>query len=250
MNTRIVFSAIEHRGERDGCSPERRLRRRWARVQDRVVIVTGGAGGIGSAACRAIAAEGGKVVVADLDANAAEAVADEIAADGGIGDIDRRRRHRSVSGAGDGRDGGRHVRRAERDLQQRRDESAAELHGRRRGELRRDRPRQHLGRDRLHAGGRATDDRAGIRRQDHQHRLDRQPAGLLGVRPLLRGQVRHARRHAGDRARADRARDHGQRVRARRRRHPHVGRAERGHPGDHTTSPPMRIRCRSSPPTR
>ena len=53
------------------------------RVQDRVVVVTGGAGGIGSATCRAIAAEGGKVVVADLDANAAKAVADEIAADGG-----------------------------------------------------------------------------------------------------------------------------------------------------------------------
>ena len=46
------------------------------RVQDRVVIVTGGAGGIGAAACRAIAAEGGKVVVADLDADAAQAVAD------------------------------------------------------------------------------------------------------------------------------------------------------------------------------
>ena len=30
------------------------------RVQDRVVIVTGGAGGIGAAACRAIAAEGGE----------------------------------------------------------------------------------------------------------------------------------------------------------------------------------------------
>ena len=37
------------------------------RVQDRVVVVTGGAGGIGRAACRAIADEGGKVVVADLD---------------------------------------------------------------------------------------------------------------------------------------------------------------------------------------
>jgi meso-butanediol dehydrogenase/(S,S)-butanediol dehydrogenase/diacetyl reductase len=53
------------------------------RVQDRVVIVTGGAGGIGSAACNAIAAEGGKVVVADLDAAAAQTVADTIAADGG-----------------------------------------------------------------------------------------------------------------------------------------------------------------------
>ena len=53
------------------------------RVQDRVVVVTGGAGGIGAAACRAIAAEGGKIVVADLDANAARAVADGIMADGG-----------------------------------------------------------------------------------------------------------------------------------------------------------------------
>jgi meso-butanediol dehydrogenase/(S,S)-butanediol dehydrogenase/diacetyl reductase len=53
------------------------------RVQDRVVIVTGGAGGIGAAACRAIAAEGAKVVVADLDATAARAVADDIVANGG-----------------------------------------------------------------------------------------------------------------------------------------------------------------------
>jgi meso-butanediol dehydrogenase/(S,S)-butanediol dehydrogenase/diacetyl reductase len=54
------------------------------RVQDRVVVVTGGAGGIGAAACRAIAAEGGKVVVADLDATGAQRVADAIVADGGV----------------------------------------------------------------------------------------------------------------------------------------------------------------------
>ena len=56
------------------------------RVQDRVVIVTGGAGGIGAAACVAIAAEGGKVMVADLDAEAARAVADQILAEGGSAD--------------------------------------------------------------------------------------------------------------------------------------------------------------------
>jgi meso-butanediol dehydrogenase/(S,S)-butanediol dehydrogenase/diacetyl reductase len=56
------------------------------RVQDRVVIVTGGAGGIGAAACRAIAAEGGKVLVADLDPERARAVADAITADGGVAD--------------------------------------------------------------------------------------------------------------------------------------------------------------------
>jgi meso-butanediol dehydrogenase/(S,S)-butanediol dehydrogenase/diacetyl reductase len=53
------------------------------RVQDRVVVVTGGAGGIGAAACRAIAAEGGKVVVADLDGEAARAVAESIVESGG-----------------------------------------------------------------------------------------------------------------------------------------------------------------------
>jgi meso-butanediol dehydrogenase / (S,S)-butanediol dehydrogenase / diacetyl reductase len=53
------------------------------RVQDRVVIVTGGAGGIGAAACRAIAAEGGRVVVADLDESAARAVSDSIVEGGG-----------------------------------------------------------------------------------------------------------------------------------------------------------------------
>jgi meso-butanediol dehydrogenase/(S,S)-butanediol dehydrogenase/diacetyl reductase len=53
------------------------------RVQDRVVIVTGGAGGIGAAACRAIAAEGGKLVVADLDESAARAVSEAIVGDGG-----------------------------------------------------------------------------------------------------------------------------------------------------------------------
>src|SRR5437763_1823247 len=56
------------------------------RVQDRVVIVTGGAGGIGAAACQAIAAEGGKVMVADLDPTAARAVADVILGDGGVAD--------------------------------------------------------------------------------------------------------------------------------------------------------------------
>src|SRR3954468_18302211 len=53
------------------------------RVEDRVVIVTGGAGGIGAAASHAVAAEGAKVVVADLDAAAAGAVAAAIVANGG-----------------------------------------------------------------------------------------------------------------------------------------------------------------------
>ena len=47
------------------------------------MIVTGGAGGIGSAAARAIGAEGAKVLVADLDELAAKRVADAIVGDGG-----------------------------------------------------------------------------------------------------------------------------------------------------------------------
>ena len=48
------------------------------------MIVTGGGGGIGSAACRAIAGEGGKVLVADLEPARAAAVAEDIVRNGGV----------------------------------------------------------------------------------------------------------------------------------------------------------------------
>ncbi|OWU85827.1 short-chain dehydrogenase [Oceanicola sp. 22II-s10i] len=51
------------------------------RFQDQSTIVTGGASGIGAALARALAAEGAKVAVADLNADGAKKVADEI---GGI----------------------------------------------------------------------------------------------------------------------------------------------------------------------
>ena len=91
-----------------------------------------------------------------------------------------------------------------------------------------------------------ADDRPGLRREDHQHRVDRKPAGVLGLRPLLRREVRHARGHAGNRPRPDRARDHGQRLRSGRRRHADVGRAQRGHPRDPRRSPRTRTRCATS----
>jgi NAD(P)-dependent dehydrogenase (short-subunit alcohol dehydrogenase family) len=53
-----------------------------SRLQNKVVVVTGAAQGIGEAYARAIAAEGAKVVVADLN-EAGEQVAKQIEADGG-----------------------------------------------------------------------------------------------------------------------------------------------------------------------
>ncbi|MFC4138666.1 MULTISPECIES: SDR family NAD(P)-dependent oxidoreductase [unclassified Microbacterium] len=53
------------------------------RLQNKKAIVTGGAGGIGRATSLAFAAEGASVAVVDLNADAAEAIAEEIRAAGG-----------------------------------------------------------------------------------------------------------------------------------------------------------------------
>ncbi len=53
------------------------------RMQDKVALVTGAAGGIGLAIARQYAQEGATVVVADLNAEACEASAEEIRAEGG-----------------------------------------------------------------------------------------------------------------------------------------------------------------------
>jgi 3-oxoacyl-[acyl-carrier protein] reductase len=54
------------------------------RLQDKVAIVTGAASGFGAGIARRFAAEGAKVVLADLDDTAGETVAAEIAASGGV----------------------------------------------------------------------------------------------------------------------------------------------------------------------
>ena len=48
------------------------------RLKDKVAIVTGGGIGLGRAYCKALAAEGAKVVVADIQDAAAQTVADEV----------------------------------------------------------------------------------------------------------------------------------------------------------------------------
>jgi NAD(P)-dependent dehydrogenase (short-subunit alcohol dehydrogenase family) len=54
-----------------------------ARLQDKVTIITGGASGMGRVAARMFAAEGAKVVVADVTAPAAQSVVDEVTSAGG-----------------------------------------------------------------------------------------------------------------------------------------------------------------------
>jgi len=52
-------------------------------IKGKVVVVTGGGGGIGTETCLRFAAEGASVAVVDLNRETAQAVVDRIAADGG-----------------------------------------------------------------------------------------------------------------------------------------------------------------------
>lgn len=53
-------------------------------LKDKVIIVTGGAGGIGGATCKRLAKEGAKVAVFDMNLDAAQQIVDEIKSAGGI----------------------------------------------------------------------------------------------------------------------------------------------------------------------
>ena len=52
------------------------------RLEERVIIVTGGAHGLGRAYCEGLAREGARVVVADIDGRGAETVAETLSTGG------------------------------------------------------------------------------------------------------------------------------------------------------------------------
>jgi NAD(P)-dependent dehydrogenase (short-subunit alcohol dehydrogenase family) len=60
-----------------------------ADLEGKVAVVTGGAGGLGSATCRSLAAAGAQVLVADIDEQAADLLADEIGGEAFVCDVSK-----------------------------------------------------------------------------------------------------------------------------------------------------------------
>ena len=89
--------------------------------KEKVAIVTGAGGGIGQAYAEALAREGAAVVVADINTEGAQKVADGIKGEGGNGAGGAGRRFRSRVGQGDGRPDAVRVRRHRLPGQQRGD---------------------------------------------------------------------------------------------------------------------------------
>ena len=174
-------------------------------LTDQVAVVTGAARGIGRGIASVLAAEGARVVIADID-GAPPSERRELP-DGGGRARGRRRRHRSRLGRGAGRRGARRLRphrhpggqrghlpehRARRDRRR--------ALGPRHGHQRQGRAARHPGLHAGHARARLRPHRADLL----DHGPDHGPGGLRALRRL---QGRDARPHAlgRDRARDERA---------------------------------------------
>ena len=220
------------------------------RVQDRVVIVTGGAGGIGAATCQAVAAEGAKVVVADLDASAAQAVADAIVASGGtavsvgVDVTDRVQVQAMVQKAVDSfgalnvifNNAGMNRPRNFMDIDEENFESIVRVNAWGVIVCTQEAAKQMIAQG---SGGKIINTGSIAGRQ-----------GFWDFVPYCVAKFGVRRHHPGDGPRPHRARHHRQRVRARRRRHARCGSASTRTSARSTPSPRNRTRCASSQPAR
>ena len=173
-------------------------------AKDKVVIITGGAGEMGSSIARRLVDEGAKVVIADIADGSA--LADELSQNGRRRLRQDRRDLRRVDRS-DGAGRHRRLRSHRRPGQQRRAvhrQTLGRADPRRLAGAVRGQCRGHLSR---HQSGRPGDDRAGAG-QDHQYRLRYGLDGDAGLRPLRGEQGRGAGLHPRHRHRARSARHH------------------------------------------
>jgi NAD(P)-dependent dehydrogenase (short-subunit alcohol dehydrogenase family) len=75
-------------------------------LEGKVAIVTGGAGGLGSATCRALAAAGARILVVDVDKDGAGRVADEVGGEAFVADVSRLEQNHALVAAAVERFGG------------------------------------------------------------------------------------------------------------------------------------------------
>ncbi len=75
-------------------------------LDGKVAIVTGGAGGLGSATCRALAAAGARVLVVDVDKDGASRVAEEVGGEAFVADVSRLEQNHALVAAAVERFGG------------------------------------------------------------------------------------------------------------------------------------------------